>query len=139
LENADKNETGEDKPVEDKPVKDKPDGKKPSEQVKQTQEMLVGLGYYIGNTGPSKNGVDGYYGKKTDAAYKAWQSKESAQDFNNRVYKISKTQQGGTQQGGTQQGGTQQGGTQQGGTQQGGTQQGTAPEGEINIINPNDF
>ena len=126
LENAEKNKTGEDK---------KDDGKKnlntrkPDENTKKIQTMLVNKGYYIGNSGPNKDGVDGYYGKKTTAAYEAFNKNESAEDFNQRVYKIGKTQQGGTQQGNVQQGGTQQGNVQQGGT----------PEGEINIINPNDF
>jgi CRISPR/Cas system CMR subunit Cmr4 (Cas7 group RAMP superfamily) len=131
----------------------------PSEKVKKIQQMLVRSGYYIGNTGSSKNGVDGYYGNRTDMAYKAWNGGESAQDFNNRVYKMGKTtQQGGTIQGGTQQGGTIQGGTQQGGTQQGGTTQGGTPQGgtiqggttqggttqggedrEINKVYPNEY
>jgi hypothetical protein len=103
----------------------------PSEKVKKIQQMLVRSGYYIGNTGSSKNGVDGYYGNRTDMAYKAWNGGESAQDFNNRVYKMGKTtQQGGTQQGGTIQGGTTQGGTTQGGTTQGGTTQGGTTQGE---------
>jgi hypothetical protein len=118
-----------------------------SEKVKQIQQMLVRSGYYIGNTGPSKDGVDGYYGKKTDAAYKAWEGKESAEDFNNRVYKMGKTtQQGGESQGGTTQGTTQQGTTtQQGGTTQQGTttQQGGTTQGggdrEIDKINVNEY
>jgi gas vesicle protein len=106
----------------------------PSEKVKKIQQMLVRSGYYIGNTGSSKNGVDGYYGNRTDMAYKAWNGGESAQDFNNRVYKMGKT----TQQGGTIQGGTTQGGTTQGGTTQGGTTQG-GEDREINKVYPNEY
>jgi hypothetical protein len=130
--------------VSNTPTPTPPAKTEPSEKVKKIQQMLVRSGYYIGNTGSSKNGVDGYYGNRTDMAYKAWNGGESAEDFNNRVYKMGKTtQQGGTIQGGTIQGGTTQGGTQQGGTTQGGTQQGGTTQGggdrEINIVNPAEY
>jgi hypothetical protein len=138
----------------DKPEIPPPTKTPPNKEVMKIQRMLVRSGYYIGNTGSSKDGVDGYYGKRTKAAYEAWDGGESAEDFNNRVYKMGKTtQQGGTTQGGTTQGGTTQGGTTQGGTTQGGTTQGGTTQGgttqggttqgggdrEINIVNPDEY
>jgi hypothetical protein len=128
----------------DKPEIPPPTKTPPNKEVMKIQRMLVRSGYYIGNTGSSKDGVDGYYGKRTKAAYEAWDSGESAEDFNNRVYKMGKTtQQGGTTQGGEVQGGTTQGGEVQGGTTQGGEVQGGTTQGggdrEIDKINVNEY
>ena len=41
--------------------------------VKELQTNIVQLGYNIGNTGPNKNGIDGIFGKNTEAAIEDFQ------------------------------------------------------------------
>lgn len=43
------------------------------DDVAALQEMLVGLGYNLGKTGAGKNGIDGDFGAKTEAAVKDFQ------------------------------------------------------------------
>jgi len=57
------------------------------ELVRTLQLFLVELGYDIGKSGPSKNGVDGIFGEETEAAvrdfqqkYKDWDEKQLAMD-----------------------------------------------------------
>lgn len=43
------------------------------EDVKGLQRYLLGCGYYLGKTGPNKDGVDGSYGAKTENAVECLQ------------------------------------------------------------------
>ncbi len=45
------------------------------DDVAALQEMLIDLGYDLGTYGPGKNGVDGDFGAKTDAAVRDFQKK----------------------------------------------------------------
>lgn len=45
------------------------------DDVAALQDMLADLGYDLGKTGPKKDGVDGDFGAKTDAAVRDFQSK----------------------------------------------------------------
>jgi hypothetical protein len=71
-------------------------GDKPEEQeynpeektisITQQQQNLVAKGYFIGTSGPNKNGVDGTPGKKTQYAQHALDSGIDATTYNN-IYK----------------------------------------------------
>lgn len=57
-----------------------------SDSIKQQQQNLVNKGYFIGTSGPNKNGVDGVEGKKTQYAQHALNSGIDAATYNN-IYK----------------------------------------------------
>jgi hypothetical protein len=71
-------------------------GDKPEEQeytpeektisITQQQQNLVNKGYFIGTSGPNKNGVDGIPGKKTKEAQHALDSGIDSTSYNN-IYK----------------------------------------------------
>jgi hypothetical protein len=71
-------------------------GDKPEEQeytpeektisITQQQQNLVNKGYFIGTSGPNKNGVDGVPGKKTEYAQHALDSGIDSTTYNN-IYK----------------------------------------------------
>ena len=46
-----------------------------NDSIKRYQQILKDLGYNLGNTGPTGDGVDGAFGGKTRSAIKAFQSK----------------------------------------------------------------
>jgi hypothetical protein len=54
--------------------------------VTQQQQNLVNKGYFIGTSGPNKNGVDGVFGKKTKEAQHALDSGIDSTSYNN-IYK----------------------------------------------------
>lgn len=65
----------------------KDDNKKTSTYSRTTadlQQKLYNLGFYIGNTGPAGNGVDGYYGPKTKLAETSWKNGDTCSTFNQR-------------------------------------------------------
>ncbi len=47
------------------------------EEVKTLQRLLLAIGYDLGKTGTAKNGVDGGFGAKTNAAVRAYQKKNA--------------------------------------------------------------
>jgi peptidoglycan hydrolase-like protein with peptidoglycan-binding domain len=59
---------------------------KTDSDVKQQQQNLVNKGYFIGTSGPNKNGVDGIPGKKTKEAQHALDSGIDSTSYNN-IYK----------------------------------------------------
>jgi len=59
---------------------------KTDSDVKQQQQNLVNKGYFIGTSGPNKNGVDGVFGKKTKEAQHALDSGIDSTSYNN-IYK----------------------------------------------------
>jgi hypothetical protein len=54
--------------------------------IEQQQQNLVDKGYFIGTSGPNKNGVDGIPGKKTEYAQHALNSGIDSSTYNN-IYK----------------------------------------------------
>jgi hypothetical protein len=83
------------------------------------QQQLYDSGFYIGNSGPLKNGVDGIYGPKTKIAYDAYMSgnincAQFNQSNNYPIPPTCKTTSTGPKPEGN-------------------------PEGEINIIDPSTF
>ena len=46
-------------------------------EIKQIQQKLVNLGYDLGPSGPNKDGVDGYIGRRTRKAIKDFQTKNN--------------------------------------------------------------
>jgi hypothetical protein len=54
--------------------------------IEQQQQNLVDKGYFIGTSGPNKNGVDGIPGKKTKEAQHALDSGIDSTSYNN-IYK----------------------------------------------------
>jgi len=54
--------------------------------ITQQQQNLVNKGYFIGTSGPNKNGVDGVPGKKTEYAQHALDSGIDSTTYNN-IYK----------------------------------------------------
>ena len=59
------------------------DGRK--EVTKKLQSMLKELGYYLGETGPDKDGVDGSFGKRTLDAVKHFQQDELHKDWEGNI------------------------------------------------------
>ena len=59
---------------------------KTDSDVKQQQQNLVNKGYFIGTSGPNKNGVDGVFGKKTKEAQHALDSGIDSTSYN-KIYK----------------------------------------------------
>ena len=78
--------------------------------TKQIQQDLVNKGYFIGTSGPNKNGVDGVLGKKTKMALNASKTmgpttynnsyKETYSEEAAAIDKLFPTQSGGQVQGG---------------------------------------
>jgi peptidoglycan hydrolase-like protein with peptidoglycan-binding domain len=66
-------------------VKGEPGGRGDPKLVKQLQMFLVTLGFELGKTGPTKDGVDGAFGEKTDKAVKDFQGQNT--DFNGEQLK----------------------------------------------------
>lgn len=46
-------------------------------EIKQFQQKLIDLGYDLGSSGPNKDGVDGYIGRRTRSAIKDFQTKNN--------------------------------------------------------------
>jgi peptidoglycan hydrolase-like protein with peptidoglycan-binding domain len=46
-------------------------------EIKQFQQKLIDLGYDLGSSGPNKDGVDGYIGRRTRSAIKNFQTKNN--------------------------------------------------------------
>ena len=53
--------------------------------VADTQQKLYNLGFYIGNSGPAGNGVDGFSGPKTKSAETAWKNGDTCEAYNKRM------------------------------------------------------
>jgi hypothetical protein len=97
------------------------------------QQKLYNLGFYIGNTGPAGNGVDGYYGPKTKLAETSWKNGDTCSTFNQRNnYPNPETCKSGTA---TTGGGTA---TTGGGTATTGGGTATTGNREIVTTNPNE-
>ena len=70
--------------------------------VRDIQRMLVTLGYYLGNTGKTKDGVDGDYGDKMETALYKFQIDNDLDDFDgivgkdtsNKLYELYKEKKG---------------------------------------------
>jgi hypothetical protein len=77
---APKKETEKTQGQQDKPVE------KPN--VTQQQQNLVAKGYFIGTSGPNKNGVDGVPGEKTQYAQHALDSGIDATTYNNNYKQL---------------------------------------------------
>ncbi len=59
-------------------------------EVEDLQKLLFDKGYYIGNFGPKKNGIDGKYGPLTKAAHDALKNDIVPKEFNNNVKTLPK-------------------------------------------------
>lgn len=60
------------------------------EEVEKLQKELVDKGYYIGDYGPNKDGIDGKYGPFTQAAHKAFLDGISPKDFKPKRIKMAR-------------------------------------------------
>jgi hypothetical protein len=71
---------------ETKPEEQEYTPEKKTISITQQQQNLVNKGYFIGTSGPNKNGVDGVFGKKTKEAQHALDSGIDSTSYNN-IYK----------------------------------------------------